>query len=721
MSQLISFNAFRTICFGLLILVNLFGGFFFYLKLQDVIDTMSKPIREERPYLNKLVDLQKMTADLDQKLHSQIRGGTKESQEIIQSIDEIFPEVEKLTSQKIINSNDLLYLKNFSKELKRLKVALIYYNQNRNYDSTSSSTEELSEIIDDSIVVINNNLSSIISIIRRQIAESDLKVFKGTQFIQKSLISFLAIIILGTLSVFYFFNKILNLNMHKLIKATVELGKGNLALKLDSKFNDEFSRLNSAFNSMARKIDESKRALSAQTEKIKHLAFYDSLTELPNRNHFLDRLEQELARAKRYNEKLGVLYIDLDNFKLINDSFGHDIGDLLLKRVAKRLKKHTRATDTIARLAGDEFAIILPHQNSYQDPSRVGQRILEKISCPISLSNRIIEELSRPFKIKSNSITVSSSIGIAVYPENGSTADEILNSADLAMYTSKNEGKNRFNYCTEEMTIKMRQLIEIEQNIRRALMDKEFVLYFQPQVEPATNNIVGFEALIRWNHPQKGFIAPEEFIPIAENRGIIQDISKWVIRDVFDQLKFWREEGCRLIPVMVNLSAQDFFQQGIEKYLVEILNEEKEFSDLLGIEITETSIMADKENAINSLNNLKEIGIKIALDDFGTSYSSLSYLQLLPIDMVKIDRSFVEDIAENPRNAAIIQAIVSMSHSLSLKVLAEGIEKQEQAELIKNTKCDLAQGFFFYKPLTSIEVCNLLKIKDKSEKSTATA
>ncbi|MDH3391675.1 MAG: EAL domain-containing protein [Desulfobulbaceae bacterium] len=670
---------------------------------------MSKPLREESPYLSKIIDVQKMTSELDLHLHKQIRGEIINIQGLIQLIGTIFSEVEVLAKQKVINENDLQYLKNFAKELKRLKVALIYYRQSRVYDSTSSATEELSEIIDESVTKINHNLNSIISIIRRQITKSDIRVLTGTQFIQKSLISFLAIIIIGSLTILYLFNKILVSNLNKLINGTIELGKGNLDWRLESKFNDEFSRLNFAFNNMASKIDDSKREISSKAEQIKQLAYYDSLTGLPNRNHFLEKLEQELARSKRNNEKLGILYIDLDNFKQVNDSFGHDIGDFLLRQVAKRLKKNTRISDTTARLAGDEFVIMLPQQNSHQDSSRVGQRSLEEISSPVTLCTRIIEELSRPFKVKNNVIAVSSSIGIAVYPENGSTAKEILNSADLAMYASKNEGKNRFNYCTEEMTTKMRHLIEIEHDIRHALTNREFVLQFQPQVELATNNIVALEALIRWNHPKHGFIAPADFIPIAEDRGIIQDISKWVIRDVFDHLKLWQEEGCKLIPVMVNLSGRDFFQQGIENFILEIIKKEEEFEGLLGIEVTETSIITDRENAITTLNNLRNNGVKIALDDFGTGYSSLNYLQLLPIDMVKIDRSFVKNIVQNSRDTAIIKAIVSMSHALNLQVVIEGIETPEQVNLIRNINCDLAQGFLFYKSLSAGEVCKLLK------------
>ena len=709
MDQSLPFNVLRNLCFGLLILLNLLGGGFFFLKFQAVIKDMSRPIQYERPYLNKIINLQKITSELDLQLHKQISGEIIENRPTLQLIDKIFPEVDALLEQKILDDNDKKYLLDFADELKRLKLALIYYKENIIYDSSSSSTEELFEIIDETITKINLNLNQIINIIRRQIAESDEKVLAGALFIQKSLILFVVMIIIGTLVILYIFNKILSVNLKELITGTIQVGEGNLEWRSNSKFNDEFGRLGDAFNVMAQKLADSKQEILSQTEEIKRLAYYDQLTKLPSRSAFLEKLKQELARAKRNNEKLSVLYIDLDDFKMINDSFGHDIGDFLLEEVAARLKKNSRLTDTLGRLGGDEFALILPNLNFYMDSSNIGQRLLSEISCPVNLGNIIIDELSKPFDIKNNIFTVSCSIGIAVYPENGRTADEILNSADTAMYSAKREGKNRVKYCTEEMTTNMLNLLEIEHELRRALINGEFVLHYQPQIDLGNKDIIGLEALIRWHHPQRGIVLPGEFIPIAEDRGIIHEISKWTIRYVFDQFKLWRDAGCRLVPVMINLSARDFFQQGIENYILDVLKEEEEFQGLFGIEVTETSIMIDRENATVTLNNLKDMGVRIALDDFGTGYSSLNYLQSLPIDVVKIDRSFVANISQNSSNTAIIEAIVLMSHTLQLKVLAEGVETSEQVEFLRNIQCDLAQGYHFYKPLPADEICNLLE------------
>ena len=670
---------------------------------------MSAPIQEERPYLSKIINLQKLSSELDMQLHKQLSGEIIDNSGSINLIDTILPEVEKLAEEKVIRKYDLGYLNNFAKELKRLKAALIYYKNNLQYDPASSSTEEIFEIIDESIININQNLHSIITIIRQQINNSDLNVLSGIQFIQKSLTYFLLIIILGTITVLLVFNMILSANLKKLISGTIKLGEGNLDWRIKSEFNDEFGKLSAAFDDMAMRMSDSKREILSQTEKIEKLAYFDSLTELPNRINLLDKLEQEVFRAQRNHEKLGVLYVDLDDFKMVNDTLGHDVGDILLKEVAERLKMHTRFSDTIARLTGDVFTVILPELNSIQDSAEIGQRILSEVSNPLDLSQKIIEELSRPFNINNNTIMVSSSIGIAVFPENGNTAHELLNSADTAMYAAKKAGKNRYKYCTEEMSQKMFSLVKVVQDINQALVNEEFVLYYQPQIDLITNNIIGMEALIRWNHPQRGFIPPIDFIPIAEEKGIIHDISKWVIREVYNQHRLWREAGCQLLPVMVNLSAQDFFQQGIEKFIFDVLREEEEFQGLLGVEVTETSIMDDKENAIATLNRLQQLGVKIALDDFGTGYSSLNYLQLLPIDVVKIDRSFIKDITSDPKKATITESIISMSHSLNLKVLAEGIETPEQHEFLYKIKCDQAQGYLFSKPLPADEMSKLLR------------
>lgn len=686
----------------------MFGGLFFYFKLQNVAIEMSAPIQEERPYLNKIINLQKFSSDLDLQLHKLLIGQMSDNSDAIKMINTILLEVEQLSENKVIHQYDLDYLNSFTKEIKRLKAALIYYKNNVQYDPSSSSTEEVFELIDESIININHHLHSIITIIRKQIASSDVNVLEGIQFLQKSLIYIVLILVFGTIAIIFVFNMILSSNLKILIGGTKKLGEGNLDWRINNKFNDEFGKLSAAFDDMAMKMSDSNREILGQTEKIEKLAYFDSLTELPNRNNFLGKLKYEVSRAQRNNEKFAVLFVDLDDFKIINDSMGHDIGDLLLKEVADCLKRQTRPSDTVARLAGDEFTVILPHLKSIQDSAYIGQRILSEASCPLNLSQKIIEELSSPFEINNNSIMVSSSIGIAVFPENGKTAEELLNSADTAMFAAKKEGKNRYKYCTEEMTQKMLGLVQVVQDIHHALVNEEFVLYYQPQVDLTSKSIIGMEALIRWNHPQRGFIPPIDFIPIAEERGIIHDISKWVIREVFNQHRLWREADCQLLPVMVNLSAHDFFQQGIENFIFDVLKEQHEFQGLLGVEVTETSIMDDKENAVATLNRLQESGVKIALDDFGTGYSSLNYLQLLPIDVVKIDRSFVKDITSDSKKATITESIISMSHALNLKVLAEGIETVEQHEFLKNIKCDSAQGYLFSKPLPADEMAKLL-------------
>lgn len=692
----------------MIILLNLAGGLFFFIKLNEVVDNISRPIKEDRPFLNSIAGLQKITSELDLHLHKQLSGQIIENQESIDHIDIILLEVNRITSGKSVSGTDLEHLNSFAKELKRLKLALTYYKENKLYDSASSSTEELFDIIDKSIKNYNESLTSIIAIIRREIADSDDKVLAGTQFIMKALGVFLLTIIIGTFFIIFYFNKILSSNLSALISGTKQIGEGNLEWRIESKFDDEFGMLNNAFNDMAGKIAAAKNEIISQTGEIKRLAYFDSLTELPNRNAFIDKLKQDVARAKRNTEKIGVLYIDLDDFKMVNDAYGHEIGDLLLNKVARRLQKSSRVSDTVARLGGDEFAIILTHLNTYEDSSNIGQRILADISFPVDFSNMIIEELAKPFAIQNKSLTVSSSIGIALYPENGKNANELLNSADTAMYVAKKQGKNRFQYCTDEMTERMLNLVEVERSIRQAVVNREFVLHYQPQVDLATKDIIGLEALIRWDHPQRGLLYPGDFIEIAEERGIIHDISKWVIREVFDQLKLWQEDGCTLVPVMVNLSARDFYQQGIEKYIVDVIEEEENFRGLFGIEVTETGIMDDRQNALTTLSNLKNMGVKIALDDFGTGYSSMNYLQFLPIDMVKIDRSFIKNITQNPKNAAISEAIISMSHALKLIVLAEGIETEEQLEFISNIQCDHAQGYLFYKPLPADEIRKLL-------------
>jgi diguanylate cyclase (GGDEF)-like protein len=705
----ISFKTIRVTSFGFLIFINLFVGIFFYFQMGELIHEISAPIKKERPFLSDILKIQNLTSTLDLRLHDQIAGDIIDNTSSLQIIEMIFSELESLRKQNIIQDEEKIYIDTFTKNLKQLRVALIYYRNNKLYDSSSSSSDELFEIIDDSLTGINQNLTNIISTLRRQINESDLKVLKDVKFAQKTLIFIFSLVVIGSLLVFFLFNMSLSANLRKLIQGTNMLGAGDLEWRIKSKFNDEFGKLSHAFDEMAQKISTSNKQISHQTYKIEKLAYYDPLTELPNRVTFIARLKEEIERASRGNEKLAVLFIDLDDFKIVNDIYGHDIGDILLKQVAERMTQHTRLSDTVARLGGDEFTILLTQQNSSEDSSFVGKRILQDLNRPFDISNRIVKELNRPFRIKEKEINISSSIGIAIYPDNGESAADILRNADTAMYAAKAEGKNNFRFCSEEMANKMQELFQTEKDMRSALVNDEFVLYYQPQIDLKTEKICGLEALIRWIHPEKGFIPPVDFIPLAEERGIINDITKWVLRTVCKQQNLWEKSGCSPVPVMVNLSARDFYQQDIEKFITDLINKEDIAPSLLGIEVTETSVMEDKTNAVKTLANIKKLGIKIALDDFGTGYSSLNYLQILPIDVVKIDRSFIHEITSSPKNAAITEAIIAMSHTLGLKVLVEGVETNEQSEFIKEIQCDYVQGYLFSKPLPEKEITPLLK------------
>ncbi len=709
MINFISFKTIRVTSFGLLIFINLFVGIFFYFQMGELIREISAPIEKERPFLSDILKIQNLTSALDLSLHDQIAGNIIDNAAALKIIETISSELESLEKENTIKDEEKVYINTFTKNLKQLKVALIYYKNNKLYDSASSSSDELFEIIGESLTGINQSLASVISTLRRQINYYDLKALKDVKFTQKTLIFIFSVVVAGSLLIFFLFNMSLSANLRKLIQGTNMLGSGDLEWRIKSNFNDEFGKLSNAFDDMAQKIAESNKQISHQTYKIEKLAYYDPLTELPNRITFLARLKEEIERASRGNEKLAVLFIDLDDFKIVNDIYGHDIGDILLKLVAERMTQHTRVSDTVARLGGDEFTILLTQQNSSVDSSFVGKRILQDLNRPFDISSRIVKELNRPFFIKEKVINISSSIGISIYPDNGKNAVDVLKNADAAMYAAKTAGKNSFKFCSEEMTNKMQELFQTEKDLRRALDSDEFVLYYQPQIDLETEKLCGLEALIRWIHPQKGFIPPIDFIPLAEERGIINDITKWVLRTVCKQQKLWEESGCSPVPVMVNLSARDFYQQNIEKFITDLIIGKNIDPSLLGIEVTETSVMEDKTNAITTLLKFKKLGLKIALDDFGTGYSSLNYLQLLPIDVVKIDRSFIENITSDPKNAAITQAIITMSHALGLKVLVEGVETNEQSEFIKEIQCDLVQGYLFSKPLPEKEITQILQ------------
>jgi len=447
--------------------------------------------------------------------------------------------------------------------------------------------------------------------------------------------------------------------------------------------------------------------LKRAEEEIIHLAFYDGLTGLANRMLFLDRLDLAIKDATRNNQKFALLFLDLDRFKRVNDTLGHHMGDLLLKQVAEKMQACIRCTDlatrgamdrsdpTISRLAGDEFTIILSNIRSPESAALVARRL--------------IKEISTDYDLEGHEVSVSASIGISVFPNDGQTADILLRNADSAMYNAKNSGKNQFQFYIESLNIVATERFSLEKDLARAIDRDEFVLYFQPQIDLATRKIVGAEALIRWVHPQKGMVPPDKFIHVAEESGLIIEINKWVLFRACSQSNTWVKDGFPALSIAVNLSGYKFAHQNIVESIRDILQVTRLDPGNIEVEITETILMQETEETIETLKQIKDLGVRIALDDFGTGYSSLSYLTTFPVDVIKIDRSFVIGSTLHKNNRIIIKAIIAMGHSLGKKILAEGIETEEQFELLKEYGCDEAQGYYFNPPVPATEFTRLLK------------
>jgi len=430
--------------------------------------------------------------------------------------------------------------------------------------------------------------------------------------------------------------------------------------------------------------------------RLNQLAFYDNLTGLPNRTLFLDRLAQTLVSASRYQRKVALLFIDLDNFKRINDTFGHSIGDDLLKAMAERLVKCLRNSDTVAkssesemvaRMGGDEFTVILPELNRADDAGVVAQRIAEQLGQPLNLG--------------SHQVIVTPSIGIAVFPGNGDNIEELIKNADMAMYYSKRIGPNMFKYYQDSMNTTALKRMTIENHLRQAFERDEFTLHYQPQFDLVSNQVCGMEALLRWNNWELGNVPPPEFIPIAEINGTIVVIGEWVLRTACKQAKAWLDQGFSLKRIAVNVSVKQFTHSNFLKMVSKVLAETTLEPHFLEIEITESLLVNDTQEINAILHKLKGMNIKIAIDDFGTGYSSLSRLKEMPIDCLKIDRSFVNGIHGVTSDQSIISAIIAMAEAMGLRVIAEGVETVGQVDFLREKQCQEVQGYLFSRPLST--------------------
>ena len=431
-------------------------------------------------------------------------------------------------------------------------------------------------------------------------------------------------------------------------------------------------------------------------ERAKFLAYYDALTGLANRTLFRDRMSKALPSARRQKHQVAFLFLDLDRFKDINDSLGHSVGDLLLQEVAERLKAWGRAQDTIARVGGDEFLIMLTHVKDSPDAAVAAERLMDA--------------MCRPFAIQGHCVTISCSIGISMYPRDGADGETLIKNADAAMYNAKENGRNDLRFFTSDMSAQVLERITLEHSLRSALEKEELFLVYQPQMEIATGRITGLEALLRWRHPSLGLVAPHRFIPIAENSGLIVPLGEWVLRTACRQAREWRNAGLPKVSVAVNVSAVQFRQEGFCDLVRSALSDSGLDPRCLELELTESLLLANAEAMVSVVRELKALGITVAIDDFGTGYSSFSCLRQLHLNKLKIDQSFIRDVAVNSEDATIASAIISMAKSLKLKVIAEGVETEAQMQFLRSHQCDEIQGYYFSKPLSVEEVS--VKLKD---------
>lgn len=545
----------------------------------------------------------------------------------------------------------------------------------------------------------------------------------GVKAINYYLIVFIALGILFSILMLWLLRVLIIKRLERLDKEVADIGeKGTIKQRVDASGSDELSSVSIEINHMLdiiqasheqlenrveertqelkktniqlqQEITERKsveRELVIHKEHLVRLAHYDSLTSLPNRVFFNEILNKAISHAKRHNRVLAILFVDLDRFKNINDALGHSTGDLVLKEMGNRFIGILRAGDILARLGGDEFIILL---NDIGHPKFAGP-VAEKI---LQLSSQVV-------KVDSHEFYITSSVGISVFPSDGQSLENLQKNADLAMYKAKRSGGANYQYYTQEMDVAAHEHIKLEAALRKAIQNNEFVLHYQPQMSLKDGNIKCVEALIRWEHPTVGLISPAKFIPLAEETGLIMPIGEWAIREACRTNKAWQKQGYDPITVAVNISSKQFRHQDVSQIIADALKEADLSAKHLEVEITETAVMENVEEAVNKLNSIKAMGVHISVDDFGTGYTSINYLKQFPISALKIDQSFIKGIPNNPNDLAITSAVIALGHNLGLEIVAEGVETAEQMQYLADHNCDLIQGYFLSRPLPANKI-----------------
>jgi diguanylate cyclase (GGDEF)-like protein len=630
-----------------------------------------------------------------------------EKQPLFQPIAGILTEINKSFIQALSGENILLAdsIAKQSKQVSSIGAQLIIANiailrdQELHYSSDTISVISkqdllLGEPVNVSVFIMPKTLWKIVVVTPQQVA-----INSASKVANLILVLLITILIIATFFGFTYCRRSLIIPMYQMVKQLQqpqEAAEGAQTELLDDRRQDEFGLLAYHINQSKKALDSNNLDLKLQINErklaerqLKHLALHDPLTGLPNRLLFQDRLHQAIALSKRNKYKFALLFMDLDNFKIINDTMGHDAGDELLKQVSLIISGTGRETDTVARLGGDEFAFIINKINTVE-----GAMIFAK---------RINTLLKTPIAVNGNNINMGSSIGVTIYPDDANNSEELVRNADIAMYQAKDNGRNTTCFFTREMNVKLQKNKEILTDLAESLTQGQFELYYQPLFAINNNSLVGAEALIRWHHPEKGMIPPDQFIAVAEQSGLINELGDWVLAQVCREIKSFVNAGILAIRVAINISPVQFRRKDFLQNMLMILAQHDVSADCIELEITEGAVMYNVDQAIETMQALHDAGFQLAMDDFGTGYSSLSYLKRFPIQKVKIDQSFISDLENDDDSKSITTAIIQMSHSLGLDVLAEGVETEAQLQYLQDEKCDYVQGYYTGRPMPASE------------------
>ena len=716
MKQLFSIRFIRNTGLVIIILFIILLSSASFLILNKINSNFNFVVNEQVPSLDLMIRVHSEFSQIYPHFQKFLDYQTDEYPLIIKHIDNSITNM--LSIIQLASPEEKTHLEKSVTSFKQLKFALKANRKMVLEDPASSNVQELETIATEKMNEINSILSDVSGMIQNRINSTEEKVKSNIEFHKKGIILFLPISIIIGVCIIIIFNRALAMPINKLIEATNRLAGGDMNFELDIEGKDEFSKLVKSFNSMAKKLVKNRTAELTEInenllteinerknveDKLQHMAYYDQLTGLPNRANFLAYAKRMLKRSKFRSDYLyAVLFLDLDRFKLINDSLGHSIGDQLLAEVACRMDECLRATDKISRVAGsdsvarfggDEFAIFLNDVKDLASASRVAERM--QIA------------LQKPFNINGHELYTSASIGIALSTSEYESAEDILRDADSAMYRAKSLGKACSVIYDEEMHRKVSQMLQLESELRTAVKKDQFMVYYQPIVSVKDGRIVAAEALLRWNHPKNGFISPMDFIPIAEEIGLISNMGEWILREACRQNKEWQDAGYQPILMKVNFSSRQFKDHNLAKLVKRVIEETGMPFQFLDVEITESIAM--EKSSIKILNQLTDIGVKTSIDDFGTGYSSLGALRKFPINTIKIDRSFINDISDDINAKAIINAIIAMAHSLKMEVVAEGVETEEQLAFLQSEKCEMIQGYLYSPPVPEEEFRKLLE------------